>query len=109
MRAFVGAEMLAFQGPWAPMHCAATVEAITHSHLYCLTLRNWQSLCARFPEELGPISRGESETRKGRAGFHPAVPAHMRHLSRVNSSGRAGGASDKSLLSPRRDGDTVGE
>jgi len=85
-RVYVGAEMLAYDGPWKPVVNAATVEAMSHAHLFCLGLRSWQSLCSRFPEELGPIARGESDALKGRAALHPALPVYMRHLSRATSS-----------------------
>jgi hypothetical protein len=55
---YVGAEMLAFSGPLAPVLSAMHVEATTHCHLFGLSLGVWKGLCSKFPDELGPISRG---------------------------------------------------
>ena len=55
---YVGAEMLAFSAPLAPVLSAMHVEATTHCHLFGLSLGVWKGLCSKFPDELGPISRG---------------------------------------------------
>ena len=56
----VGVEMLAFNGPQAPVLSERYVEAVTHCHLFGLSLGAWKGLCAKFADELGPISRGEA-------------------------------------------------
>jgi voltage-gated potassium channel len=66
-RAHVGEEMLGYASPAAPLLNQATVEAVTHSHLFCLELSAWKALVAKLPEELGPIARGRS--RVGRSCF----------------------------------------
>ena len=59
LHAHVGDEMLAYASRAAPIITPAAVEALTHSHLFCLNLAAWVTLCGKFPDELGPISRGE--------------------------------------------------
>jgi hypothetical protein len=46
----VGVEMLAFNGPQAPVPSEKYVEAVTHCHLFGLSLGAWKGLCAKFAE-----------------------------------------------------------
>ena len=99
---YVGAEMLAFSAPLAPVLSAMHVEATTHCHLFGLSLGVWKGLCSKFPDELGPISRGSPPACCGQM-------AHgARNLPRMDMAmARAG--SGQSLEMPPDTSNTFGK
>ena len=56
-----GVEMLRHLSPSGAPSYEATVEAATNCQLFRLQLSAWRTLCAAFPDELGPISRAQPD------------------------------------------------